>query len=76
MKQIFLDTPEERLEEIEKILKMERINSGLIMKIIDTNDLRRNKTLGDIEILQIEEYIKKSSNNLFIIQSTLNYCIA
>ena len=65
MKQLFVDTPENRLEEIENILKEEQIYSGSHMEIVDTNDLREKKSLSDIEILKIEEYIKKSNNKLF-----------
>ena len=73
MKQIFLDTPEERLAEIEKILKKEQIYLGSHLEIVDTNDLRRKKSLSDIEILKIEEHVKKRCIKLFIIQSTLYY---
>ena len=73
LKQIFWDTPEERLKAIEKILKKEQIYLGSHMEIIDTNDLRIKKSLSDIEILKIEEHVKKRCSKLFIIQSTLYY---
>ena len=76
MKQLFLDTTEYRLEEIENILKVEQIYLGSHMEIVDTNDLRAKKSLPNIEILKIEEYIKKRSSKLFLIQSILIYCFS
>ena len=75
MKQIFLDNPEDRMEEIETILKKKGIYSGSDMKILDTNDTQIQKSFSNLEILKIEDYIKKSSIKLFVIQNILSYCI-
>lgn len=49
-----------RLEEIEKILNKEEIYSGMDVVFVNTSTLRKMKSLSEIEIKKIEDYIKQS----------------
>lgn len=54
LKQVFMDTPDDRLVEIENILIKEEIYLGSDLKIADTNELRENTSLRGIELLKIK----------------------
>lgn len=59
LKQIYSDTPESRLNEIEQILNTEQIYSGWDVLVADTNNFREKQIFSEIEILKLEEHIRK-----------------
>lgn len=62
---IFCKTPVHRLEEIEKILNKEEIYSGMDIAFVNTSTLRKMKSLSEIEIKKIEDYIKQNNEEMY-----------
>lgn len=62
--ELFSGTPAQRLAEMKQLLNKENIYNGMDVLVIDTNKLRENGSFSDVEILKIEDYIRKSNQTL------------
>lgn len=60
LNKIFSGTPDNRVNEIKKILQESEIYSGTDVPLLETIKLRNEKSLSEPEILKIKQYIRES----------------
>ena len=75
LKKIFSGTPDDRIKDIEEMLRSQEVYSGNDILVVNTMALRKGNLLSDAEVAKIEQHLRES-NVVFILQFNSFDCIS